>query len=110
MAGFDKRQGGFSKFESFIFKTVSNYVEYPEKAIFRQKQVRRRDERPAHSAVILILDRKLTCNSEQKLRQTRRLSQSIMEIYGQESQHSMAQFLPEGLSDFYLGIVSAESR
>jgi hypothetical protein len=54
-----------------------------------------------NSQIILFPDRKLTWHFEQELRQTRRLSQSIMEIYGQESQRSMAQFLPEGLSDFY---------
>lgn len=59
---------------------------------------------------ILFPDRKLTWHFEQELRQTRRLSQSIMEIYGQESQHSMAQFLPEGLSDSYQGIVSVPQR
>ena len=54
-----------------------------------------------YSLVILFPDRKLTWIFELKLRQTRRLSQSIMDIYGQESQRSMAQFQPEGLSDFY---------
>ena len=34
--------------------------------------------------------------------------QSIMDIYGQESQRSMAQFLPEELLDFYRGIVSVD--
>ena len=39
--------------------------------------------------------------------QARRLSQSIMEIYGQESQRRMAQILPESVECFYQGLVSA---
>ena len=33
--------------------------------------------------------------------QTRRLPQSIMEIYGQGRQRSMTQFWPEDFKDFY---------
>jgi hypothetical protein len=51
--------------------------------------------------MIPLLDKKLSWISEQKLCQTRRLPQSIMEIYGQGSQRSMVLFLPESMEDFY---------
>ena len=43
--------------------------------------------------------KKPTCLFEQQLRRTGRLLQGILEIVGQESQHSMSQALPKGLSD-----------
>ena len=70
----------------------------PPERVFTRTPVR--FEAP-EDRVILFPDRKLTWIFELKLRQTRRLSQSIMDIYGQERQRSMAQFQPEGLSDFY---------
>ena len=39
------------------------------------------------------------------MRQTRRRPQSIMEIYGQGLQRSMAQFWPQDFKDFYLKVV-----
>ncbi len=52
-----------------------------------------------------LLDKKLYWIPEENLCQTRRSPQSIMEIYGQGLQRSMAQILPGRLKDFYQGIV-----
>ena len=68
------------------------------------------DAKTSTNAIILIPDKKLYWISEQNLCQARRLSQSIMENYGQESQRRMTQILPESVECFYQGLVLQHKR